>query len=272
VIPADASELEREARLTPDANEARELYATLARHQPTTPSGVRAALWLGRFLYDSGRLENALARFEAARKHASDSKLQAEAVFWCEQARLLSGHEPVAPEGTEPSQGFWGVMQQIVRIDREIQQGRKTEAEEALLGIEGAARREGLLGLCLARWGGLFRLPGRGRVGREDLRGWVSAAIDLPERLELEAFPVEPLPQETWTLVFGNYLDEAAALARQKELLDAGVSVRVVAFEQEEGHRYRVVLGPFTSEAEADSAAGELSGLTSADYHIQRTQ
>jgi hypothetical protein len=269
-FPVERSDDEQMARRTADAEEARQLYESLAERERKKPAGVRASLWLGRYLYDAQRIEEALVRFEAAREYATDPEA-AEAIFWCEQARLLLGHEPLAPERSESTSGFWETMQEIVGIDRAIRQGRRDEAEGLLLSIEGAARREGILGLCLARWGSVFRLGGEGRVRPDDLHGWVTAAIASPERLDFET-PTQEQPRESWTVVFGNFLDEASALARRKELIDAGLPARVVSSTDSDPGRHRVVMGPFGSEADADSAMAEFDSLTSADYLIQRTQ
>jgi hypothetical protein len=56
---------------------------------------VRAALWVGLYYYWAGEEETALEYFERARKHARTGELRQRADFWCDQARMRTGKEPL---------------------------------------------------------------------------------------------------------------------------------------------------------------------------------
>lgn len=267
-----AGSLEERARTTASVGEARDLYETLVRRHRTTPSGVRAALWMGRDAYGTGRIEEALRYFEMARKNAENPALLAEATFWCELSRSLSGHEPLAIDSDRAPGGFWETLTRLTRVDRALHQGDKRDAELSLLSLEGVARRDQVLGLCVARWADISRMEGASRLESADLASWLSAPIDFPERLRLER-PVEEVTvrQETWALLFGDYLDGQSARLRQKEIGALGIEAEVKPFAAGGQNRFHVLLGPFETKAEAETTAASVPDLSTADYLIIRS-
>lgn len=265
IAPESPEELEYRARETRDVATALDLYGTLESRHGGRPEGIRASLWLGLYEYGRNDHESALVHFEQARKNARDPLLRARATFWCEQARLITGREPITddPDGMEG--GFWGTLRGLTRVDRSIHAGRRSDAEQELLLLEGEARHAGLLGPEIARWGDILRAAGTGggRLPPEALRPMLRAAAELPERLRIQLpdrAPADSTPpaEDKWTIQFGAFLDRDHATALVETLEARGVHARIE--EGEEGGREwsRVRLDASLDRAEADSLSGRL--------------
>jgi hypothetical protein len=271
---AGADELEAEAAAAGDVATARRLYETLhARHANRNP-GIRAALWLGRYHYGAGAVEDALRYFEAARSAAADPELKAEAVFWCEQARLLAGREPLRSAGEESTQGYWSTLRSLVRVDRLVRQGRIDEAETSLEALQQETFRLGFCGLLLVRWGDVLRLRGSKPSEIADLRPLVETTCVLPERLHLErplvgTADAQPLG-ELWSLEFGAHVDIEDAEAQREELRVKGLETRIDETGRTGRTVYQVRLGDFSSRAEVDSFASQMTWDAAAQPRVVR--
>lgn len=276
LTPDSPEELEEKARAARDASEAFPIYETLHSNHGSDEEGIRASLWLGRYHYGAGLSDAALGYFETARRRAKGSELEAEATFWCEQTRLLVGHEPLPMEEAERTRDFWGTMRMISRIDRSIRQGRYEEASSDLLSLREGVQRAGLYGLDLVRWADLLRLQGEEQVSREVMQPLIRASAGLPERLCLERPCAEPTetvaPIESWSLQFGSYLDSLEASTRQEVLRELGLDVRIDEMRHADQTFYRVRLGNLPSRAEIDSFAAEVSNNTDIQFSIVRRQ
>ncbi len=234
IVPGSAPEIEEQALRTRDGAEALRLYGLLQSRFPGTPEGVRAAIWVGLYYYGAGEDEAALGYFERARKYARDPELLGRSDFWCDQVRLRTGREPLSIDEV-PAAGRYRALQVLAHVDRSVREGRRSEAETYLLSIEGEARRAGLLGPYVARWGDLFRMPGTGRVNRSVLAPLIFACSGLPERLRISA-PADPVPQaapELWAIQFGAFLDAGNAARQVEELRRRGLDVRVDETEED---------------------------------------
>jgi hypothetical protein len=220
---------------------------------------VRAALWLGSYYYTVGDAEQALTHFEQARSHASDPGLRDQAVFWCEQARLTAGVEPLPPGEAAGRVGFYPVLRRIARVDRSILQGRRSDAETELTALEEEARRSGCAGIALARWGRLARLAGSARKAPGDLLPLAREAASLPERAFFDFALVEESGAQPsaarWTLQFGAFLERGNAELQEQELSLQGIVVRIDEASEKGKTWYRDHSGDFAGRAEADSAA-----------------
>jgi tetratricopeptide (TPR) repeat protein len=220
---------------------------------------VRAALWVGIYYYGAGEEESSLEYFERARHNARDPELVARAEFWCDQVRLRTGREPL-PSEENRGRGVFRALQALVRVDRSIREGRRSEAEAELLSIEGETRRAGLLGPYLARWGDLLRMPGSGRVNRAVLDPLLDAGAALPERLRL-AVPapiVSPASPEAWSLQFGAFLDPENAAAQVREFRGKGLDLRTDETVEDGRAWFRTRFGRFTTRAAAESSEAGL--------------
>jgi hypothetical protein len=256
-------ELEAEAAAQSELAAARPLYEALHSRFAGREEGVRAALWLGRYHYGTGAVDEALRYFKAARSGAADPEIEEEAVFWCEQARLLAGREPLPLAGNTPAQGFWQTLRSLCRVDRLVRQGRADEAKARLHTLADEVRSLGLYGLLLVRWGDVLRLQGGEPAETEEIGPLIDAACGLPERLHLERPLVgtveAQMPGESWSLEFGAHVDLQEARAQQDELRAQGLDTRIDETRQADRQVYQVRLGEFSSRAEIDSFA---SGMT----------
>lgn len=273
LVPGSPREIEERAAQTRDGAEALRLYGALQARSASSPEGVRAALWVGTYYYGAGEEEASLEYFERARRNARDPELLARAEFWCDQVRLRTGREPLAATG-DGSRGGFRTLQAMVRVDRSVREGRRGEAEAELLSIEGEARRAGLLGPYLARWGDLLRMPGSGRVNRAVLEPLLDVVADLPERLRL-ALPAASAPapaHESWSLQFGAFLEAENAEAQVRALQREGLDLRTDETVEDGRSWYRTRLGAFATRAAAESTAAGLDLPSTAPYQIVRVQ
>ncbi|MDM7916082.1 MAG: SPOR domain-containing protein [Candidatus Eisenbacteria bacterium] len=266
-------EIEREARARRDPAQALPLYATLASRFDDHPEGVRAALWIGLYYYQTAEYEKALPQFEKARKNAGDGATRARATFWCEQTRRMAGREPLA-ESSQDDVGFWGVLRRLVGVDRAIREGRRGVAESELLPLEGQAREEGALALTLARWAEIFRLPGQGRMTRAALMPQERAIAGLPEglRFEQEGGLAAPPPEESWSIQFGAFLDAQNAREQLDSLQAKGIDARIDESDEADRRWFRIRAGEFHSQAEAESLAQGIVGPDSIPHQIVRVR
>ena len=273
LVPGSPQEIEERAARTRDGVEALRLYGALQARSASSPEGVRASLWVGTYYYGAGEEEAALEYFERARRNARDPELLSRAEFWCDQVRLRTGREPLAAS-EDGGRGGFRTLQAMVRVDRSIREGRRGEAEAGLLAIEGDARRSGLLGPYLARWGDLLRMPGSGRVNRAVLEPLLDMGAGLPERLRLTlpaASPPAAAP-ESWSIQFGAFLGTENAEAQVKALRRDGLEVRADASVEDGRTWYRTRLGAFSTRAAAESTAAGLklpSGVTAQIVRVQ---
>ncbi len=272
LAPGNPEEIEREAREARDGSEALRLEGILQSRFADDPAGVRAALWVGLYYYGAGEEESALDYFERARSHAKDPELRSRAAFWCEQVRLLTGREPLSAAEEPDRPGFWGTLRQLARADRSIREGRRGEAEAQLLSLEGDARRAGLLGPDLARWGDVLGLPGAGRIDRRTLDPIARACFALPERIRLgeEAPPPYSPAPEVWSLQFGAFVDRDNAERLKDDLERRDLDVRID--EEDAGGRtwYRVRMGELSGRAPAESLAAGAARAAGIDCQIVR--
>ncbi len=271
ISPGSPEDLENRARQTRDVPSALDLYGTLESRFGSRPEGVRASLWLGLYEYGRNDPENALVHFENARKNARDSLLLARATFWCEQARLLTGREPIA-ESDRTEGGFWGTLRGLAHIDRSVRAERRGDAEQGLLALEGDARRAGLLGPEVARWGDVLRLPGPGgRIDPQVLGPILRATAELPERLQIQLQPpAPPAPpaEPKWTVQFGAFLDPDHAASLVQSLGTRGVKARVEEGEVEGRKWFRVLLDETLDRAAADSLGRQVQGTVGVPCQI----
>jgi|GEM_PF-3039582 len=260
IAPGSPEDLAAQAVSARDVSTALGLYETLESRHGSRPEGVRASLWLGLYSYGLNDRETALTHFERARSEAKDPELRARADFWCDQARLLTGREPLAGDAGLDGSSFWGILRRLTSVDRSIQLGRRGEAEQELLSLEGEARRAGLLGPQIARWGDVLRMPGPGgRTNADALSALARATAELPERLQVfgSAHPAPTPPAqpegEVWSVQFGAFLDQLNADALVKILDAKGLDTRIEEGEEQGRHWYRVRLSASFDRAAADS-------------------
>jgi hypothetical protein len=262
ISPGSPEDLESRARETREVPTALDLYGTLESRFGSRPEGVRASIWLGLYEYGQNDPENALVHFESARKNARDPALLARATFWCEQARLITGREPITDEIDRTDDGLWGTLRGLTRVDRSIRAERRGDAEQELLALEGDARRAGLLGPQIARWGDLLRLPGPGgRIDPQALAPLLRATAELPERLQIQlqpAAPPAPPAAAKWTIQFGAFLDPEHAAALMRSLDSRGVKTRVEEGEVEGRRWFRVLYDQSLDRAAADSLSRQV--------------
>jgi hypothetical protein len=273
LVPGSPHEIEERASQARDGAEALRLYGSLQSRFGASPEGVRAALWVGIYFYGAGEEESSLEYFERARHYARDPELVARAEFWCDQVRLRTGREPLPSEEGRGRGGF-RALQALVRVDRSIREGRRSEAEAELLSIEGEIRRAGLLGPYMARWGDLLRMPGSGRVNRTVLDPFIEAGAGLPERLRLAvpAPAASPASQEEWSLQFGAFLDQENATAQVHEFQRKGLELRIDEATDDGRAWFRTRFGKFTSHAAAESTAAGLGLPAGTPHDIVRLQ
>ena len=273
LVSENPERLEAEAAAVRDVAEARRLYEILqSRHAETEP-GRRAALWLGRYYYGTGMEEEALRYFERARGTATDPQLAQEAIFWCDQTRLVAGREPVGVEDGAPAGGFWGTLRGLIAVDRLVRQGRAHEVETRLLALQGDDRRIGLSGLLLARWGDLLRLQGREVSDCDALQSLLRTSRGLPECLHLERrleATTRPEAGELWSIEFGATTDAQEARAQQGELQGQGLDVRIDETPRGDRTIYQIRMGEFGSRGEIDSVVAGMSQETAAKPLIVR--
>jgi hypothetical protein len=276
LTPDTPEQLENEAIGTRDAGEALKLYGSLLARHPDTPQGVRAALWIGLYSYGTGDNATALEYFERARKHAREPELRARAAFWCDAARLAAGAEPLPDDRAGGPGDRWEAMRSLVRVDRSIRSDRPREAEEALLSLEGDARRAGLVGLMAARWGSVLALAEPGRGAREGLRTLERSVVELPESVYLRAAAPAPqpaaVPEEVWSVQLGAFLEEDNAKSLRDEVDHKGCEARVDEDDEDGRHWYRVRTGECRSRTAAESLAvivTEKSGVESQIVRIR---
>jgi hypothetical protein len=266
IAPGSPEDLEQQARTARDVPTALDVYETLESRFSNRPEGVRAAIWVGLYYYGRNDVGTALSHFERARSGAQGSYLLARASFWCDQARLMTGSEPIGPDRAEDTDGFWGALRALTRVDRAIQADRRGEAEASLLSIEGAARRAGLLGPEVARWGDVLRMPGPGgRTNQAILSPILRATAELPERLLIKD-PAPPADKgretETWAVQFGAFLESENAEALAHVLKSRGIESRIDEGEQEGRRWYRVRLAETSDRPLADSLCRRIQGET----------
>jgi hypothetical protein len=261
--PQGSTKKEAQAGSARDLPEALRLYGELNESQIEHPQGVRAALRLGSYYYTVGHADQALVYFERALSHARDPGLRAEAAFWCEQARLVAGAEPLAGGAGANSDGFYGVLRRLCRVDRAILQGHSAEAEPELVALEAEARNRGCAGLALARWGRLEQTSGSARKPR-DLLPLARAAAELPERAFFDFTLVQEASAaptwKRWSVQFGAFLEKENAETLEQQLSLQGISARIESSEQKGETWHCVRSGEFLSRAQADSAAEAIRG------------
>jgi hypothetical protein len=257
--PAGPAQRGAHAGSAHELSDALRRYGELCENRIDQPDGVRAALRLGSYYYTVGHVDQALPYFERALAHARGPELRAEAAFWCEQARLMAGAEPLAWGSGGERRGFYGVLRRLCRVDRAILRGRTAEAEPDLESLETEARNTGCAGLALARWGRLEQTSGSSRSVLRDLLPLARAAAQLPERAFFDFSLVEEPPSiptpARWSIQFGAFLEAENAELMERELSLQGISARIETSE-EKGRTWNCVrYGDFLSRAEADSAA-----------------
>jgi hypothetical protein len=272
IVPGSAREIEERALRARDGSEALRLYGSLQSRYAGDPEGVRAALWVGLYYYGVGEEESSLEYFERARKNARTGDLRARAVFWCDQVRLRTGREPLPIE--EEEGGMFGALGKLTRVDRSVREGRRGEAENGLLALEGEARRAGLLGPCLARWGDVLRMPGSGRVDRGLLEPLDAACSGLPERLRMAARTDLPRSSEpeVWSLQFGAFLDRENATRQADDLRRQGLDPRIDESEEEGRSWFRTRFGEVSTRAMAESLAAAARLPQGIPYQIVRVR
>ena len=261
--PGSAEDLETEAVAAEELDSARRLYETLHARYADSDPGKRAALWLGRYHYGTGAVEEALPYFEQVRSAADDPLVEAEAIFWCEQSRLLAGREPLQRADGGPAEDFWAFLWSMSRVDRSVRQGRIDEAQTRLVALQEEVCSLGLCGLLLVRWGDILRLQGREPIDIEELGPLIELSCRLPERLHLERPLVGVVegqaPGESWSLEFGAHIDRQDAQNQQDELRTHGLETRIDEIDQADRTTYRVRLGDFSNRAEIDSFASQIT-------------
>jgi hypothetical protein len=274
IVPEAADEAEAQARALRGGSEALRAFGSLQARGGGDAPVVRSALWVGLYYYGAGEVERALVYFEKARAAAHEPDLVARAEFWCEQARLRAGREPLAGKATDGAPP-WNTLHGLNHVDRLLREGRRSEAETRLLGLEGEARRAGLLGLVLARWGDLLRAGGGTRVSQQVLVPMVRECSGLPEALRMAGIPVAPEPASgaeasAWAIQTGAFLDQDNARRQQEqvEALGLGLESRIEERAEEGETWYLVRAGRYASKEEADSAAAALLDSESIPHEI----
>jgi len=271
IAPADREDSALEARQTRDGSEALRLRGALQSRFGREREGVESALWIGLYYYGVGQEEEALAYFERARRHAADPDLLARASFWCEQARMRTGHEPLGAEESEPGVGVWATLRRLVGVDRAIASGRRGQAEEGVLALEGEMRRAGILGLGLARWGEILQLPGTGRLARSEIAPMIRACAALPERLHAPAISSGPLTEPGgWAVQFGAFLERENAEGQVAELARLGLEVGIEETRQGGRVWYRTRIGGIDGRDAADSVAAAATERTGRACEVVR--
>jgi len=227
----------------------------------------------GLYYYGAGEVERSLEYFETARETARDSELKARAEFWCEQARMQAGREPLARDESSGEAGYWGTLHKLNHADRTLREGENSDAESWLLTLEGDARRNGLLGLLIARWGDLIRAGGSARISGQSLDPLIRECAGLPERLRITGVHVEPATASAeptgWTIQTGAFLDQENARRQQEEMRARGLEPRVEERPEDEKTWFVVRVGEYASREEADSAASVLVGPLGIAFEIQ---
>lgn len=273
IAPGSPSEAEALARTLRDGSDALRAYGSLQARGGDDPAVVRACLWVGLYYYGAGDVERSIEYFEKARSTARDPDLMARAEFWCEQARLQAGREPMSHGASSDASGYWTTLHSLNHADRALREGKNNEAESWLLRLEGDARRNGLLGLLLARWGDLIRAGESARVGQPALEPLVRECAGLPERLRMVGIGVAPAREVAepggWTIQTGAFLDPENARRQQTEVRERGLDPRIEERREDEKTWYLVRVGEYGTREEADSAASALLGSAGLPFEIQ---